>query len=285
MVKILAASIVLVLLPACAGAPDWFPSALRAAGPVQNQHELSEFSFAWELSGNREVAPLQIFDDGQRVWLQFAPGQPIPAIFELQPGGARPLPYTRQGPYIVLPSLSQHLQFQGGALQSQAKRTKAVPAPATPALDALATSGVDSQVVAPAQDKLPALQALPPETSIDVKVFEPIVVEPAAESVAPILVQHYEVSPLDLTLRAALTKWAGAAGWTFEPEHWALDVDIPIVGSASFALPFKQAVQELVASTELADRPLQPCFYSNRVLRVVPYAQPCNRTVGTARVS
>jgi hypothetical protein len=79
-------------------------------------------------------------------------------------------------------------------------------------------------------------------------------------------------------LRLALSRWARNAGWTFEPEHWAVDADIPLAGSASFDLDFTAAVQDLVAATELADRPLQPCFYSNRVLRIVPYAQSCDRT-------
>src|SRR3546814_2775324 len=70
MVKTFAAFIVLVLLPACAAAPDWFPSALRDPGAGRHQHALAEFSFEWELSGSREVAPLQIFDDGQRTWLR-----------------------------------------------------------------------------------------------------------------------------------------------------------------------------------------------------------------------
>lgn len=280
MVKTFAAFIVLVLLPACAAAPDWFPSALRDPGAGRHQHALAEFSFEWELSGSREVAPLQIFDDGQRTWLQFASQQPVPAIFELAAGGARPLFYTREGPYIVLPGVWPQLMFRGGALQSLAKRSKPLAVPATSALDALAASD-EAWAIASVPGDDPEAQALPSTDPKHLDVLEAIVVEP----IAPMLVQHYEVSPLDLTLRAALAKWAGTAGWTFEPEHWALDVDIPIVGSASFSLPFKQAVQELVASTELADRPLQPCFYSNRVLRVVPYAQSCNRTVGPVRVS
>lgn len=95
----------------------------------------------------------------------------------------------------------------------------------------------------------------------------------------------YRVSPHDVNIRLTLARWARQAGWTFEPEHWAADVDIPISGSAEFDTDFKHAVQQLVAATELADRPLQPCFYSNRVLRVVPFAQSCDRGLGSARAS
>ncbi|WP_262393781.1 toxin co-regulated pilus biosynthesis Q family protein, partial [Bordetella pertussis] len=80
-------------------------------------------------------------------------------------------------------------------------------------------------------------------------------------------------APPDLTLRAVLARWARAAGWTFEAEHWALDVDIPLAGKAELPGDFKTAVRALLAATELSERPAQPCFYANRVLRVVPLAQ------------
>ncbi|KAA0912049.1 hypothetical protein FQ179_08245 [Pusillimonas sp. ANT_WB101] len=95
----------------------------------------------------------------------------------------------------------------------------------------------------------------------------------------------YRVSPQDVTIRQALGRWARQAGWTFEPEHWAVDVDIPISGSAVFETDFKQAVRQLVAATELADRPLQPCFYSNQVLRIVPFAQACDRGLSASGAS
>lgn len=95
--------------------------------------------------------------------------------------------------------------------------------------------------------------------------------------------QTYRVSPDDGNLRRLLAQWAKVSGWTFEAEHWAVDVDIPIVGTAEFQLEFDAAVQQLLASTELSDRPLQPCFYANRVLRVVPYAQSCDRSAPLER--
>lgn len=284
MVKSLAAFLVLVLLPACAAAPDWFPSALVAPARASIQVPLIQYSFDWQLSGSREVAPLQIFDDGRRTWLQFAPQQAVPAIFELAAGGARPLSYTREGPYIVLAGIWPQLMFRGGNLQSLANRGISKESPALPVQD--------DQALSPATPAQPADIALldvstAPEMPAQTHIPE-VQVEVMAEAQVAVVAApepHYDVSPHDQTLRAALARWADRAGWTFEPEHWTPDVDIPIVGSASFDLPFKQAVQELVASTELADRPLQPCFYSNRVLRVVPFAQSCDRTVGPSSVS
>jgi hypothetical protein len=57
-----------------------------------------------------------------------------------------------------------------------------------------------------------------------------------------------------------------------------IDVDIPLTAGATFTDDFIDSVRALVGATELSDRPLQPCFYSNRVLRIVPLSEHCDRT-------
>jgi len=88
--------------------------------------------------------------------------------------------------------------------------------------------------------------------------------------------------PPDATLRGVLSRWAASSGWTFEPQHWAVDVDIPLAGAAQFPGDFKEAVRALLAATELSERPVQPCFYANQVLRVVAYTQTCDRSAAPA---
>jgi len=41
-------------------------------------------------------------------------------------------------------------------------------------------------------------------------------------------------------------------------------------------------VRALLAATELSERPVQPCFYANQVLRVVAYTQTCDRSAAPA---
>jgi len=95
------------------------------------------FHFAWKLSGNRAVAPLQVFDDGQNTWLQFPPGQAAPAIFARSPLGDQLLtPIAGQGGLIMVPGVWPQLILRGGSLQSVAMRlpaedTAPAPAPAT----------------------------------------------------------------------------------------------------------------------------------------------------------
>ena len=81
------------------------------------------------------------------------------------------------------------------------------------------------------------------------------------------------------TVRQVLDTWSKAAGWTFAPEHWTVNRDFPITGELKVQGDFAAAVRELLASTELTDFPVQPCFYSNSVLRVVLVTEKCDRTV------
>jgi hypothetical protein len=254
----------LVVLPWIAGCSvqAWgdAPTAAWAAGPSPG----IRYDFAWRLSGDRQVAPLQVFDDGERTWLQFAPGQALPAIFARDGVAEQPVPYTRRDPYIVIDGKWPTLVMRGGSLQALANYggTTAVSGKnAAPA--ALPPAGLPSMpAVAATAAHVPALRA-----------------DGAARGTAnPAAAPDYRATPADENMRRVLMRWAGAAGWTFGSEHWAVDVDIPLTGTAGFGGDFKQAVRGLVASTEMADRPLQPCFYTNRVLRVVSLSQACDRT-------
>ena len=81
----------------------------------------------------------------------------------------------------------------------------------------------------------------------------------------------------DVNLRNVLTRWATQSGWTFRLEHWVPERDLPVAGTVSFFGDFHAAVRGLLSSTELTDFPVQPCFYSNNVLRVVTRAEVCDR--------
>src|SRR5690606_7055284 len=93
----------------------------------QDQRHLSQktpehYHFEWQLSGHRAVAPLQVFDDGIKTWLQFAPGQPVPAIFAVTPNGDRLLEPKLLGPYQVLDGVWPQLKIRGGRQQSLVRR-------------------------------------------------------------------------------------------------------------------------------------------------------------------
>lgn len=254
MVRILFLAAGLSCLGACAwSGPGPGGSSWQAASPSGQG-----FRFDWQLSGDPAVAPLQVFDDGRETWLQFLPGQPLPAIFGMGAGGEHPLPYVRRDPYVVVAGAWKGLAFRGGTLTARAQRAHA--ATAEPANHSDAGAGLAQSKT----DSVNASQHLSPG---------------GGAPDGPVVAQAtpFRAAPPDATLRAVLARWADAAGWTFQPQHWAVDVDIPLAATAEFDGDFKSAVRGLLGATELADRPLQPCFYGNQVLRVVPLAQSCSR--------
>ncbi|MGN3708687.1 TcpQ domain-containing protein [Achromobacter xylosoxidans] len=80
------------------------------------------YEFNWKQSGDSGISPVQIFDNGQRVYLQFAPGTEIPAIFADAPGGRILLAWEAQSPYIVVPHMESRLAFRLGKREALAWR-------------------------------------------------------------------------------------------------------------------------------------------------------------------
>lgn len=287
----------LFLLPwlsACA--PSWAPDGGvpawggASAGPVHD--------FNWRLSGDRQVAPLQVFDDGRHTWLQFAPGQAVPALFIEQDGVERPVPYLRQAPYAILQGKWPAIVMRGGALRARADYLGAGAYVASASGAGAVGASMASGAAVQGRGDAPGFSGAVSLPGASASAGSPGALgssglpgalgstgltggsgssrSPGASASAA--ARLYRVGPADENMRRALSRWAGLAGWTFQPEHWAVDVDIPLAGSADFSDDFKRSVRALVAATELGERPLQPCFYANQVLRVIPLSQACDRT-------
>lgn len=283
MFRILAVGLLALILSGCATPADrawWRALAGLPAEPAQ-------FDFGWQISGDPALAPLQVFDDGVRVWLQYPAGQATPALFEQAPAGERLLHPTREGSYLVVHGLPARILLRGGHLQAQVQRdadaVNDAAAGRAASAQPLAVAGPPPFVSLP-QTVPPAPVPPAPASASDAPGTHPAprpqVARRAAATLPPVpsAARQFDVTPADENLRRALGRWAHRAGWTFDTEHWAVDVDIPLAGSAAFGTEFVAAVRELLAATELGERPLQPCFYANQVLRVVPLAQRCDRT-------
>ncbi|MDO8728625.1 MAG: toxin co-regulated pilus biosynthesis Q family protein [bacterium] len=76
----------------------------------------------------------------------------------------------------------------------------------------------------------------------------------------------------DNNFRSLIGRWSTTANWM---AIWDVDVDIPIVANDRVSGDFKTAVRHLLASTNSTDA-LKPCFYTNRVVRVVRQTIKCN---------
>ena len=132
----------------------------------------------------------------------------------------------------------------------------------------------------PPADATGALTAATPAQVVTVDatptpaVAEPEIVEPPK--------QIWRISPQDGTVRQALVRWASDANWTFGPDQWELNFDIPIQAPAEFEVAsFREATQALSQAVAMSESPIRPCFYGNRVLRMLPFTRSCNRSPAT----
>ena len=240
-----------------------------------------KLDFGWKLSGDRAIAPLQVFSDTSRTWLQWLPGQILPIILGATEQGEQVLTYLRQGPYTIIDGHWPALLFRSARQQARARRIEAPFASSSTTQQSVSQyqlglqSPLSSQQHSSAhlQSNSHAASSSQQQSGLQQPSSSH---QQSTQSSRP----FFTVSHTDLHLRQTLIRWAGLSGWRFEPEHWAVDVDIPLSASAKFSDDFVSSVQALLASTELSDRPLQPCFYSNQVLRIVPVAEPCDRTLG-----
>ncbi|GAA0220157.1 TcpQ domain-containing protein [Castellaniella daejeonensis] len=304
MVRLLGAVLLLAGIGGCAVPAD---NALWR-GLAGMRAEPAVYRFDWRIAGDPALAPLQVFDDGRETWLQYPQGQAAPALFERTARGDRLLRPRRDRDYLVLSGVPAHIVLRGGLSQAQAWRESAGSpgnaAAFAPASTPFAENGAGAVMPAaaapepgPESSRSPVRMVVAPAGSPPVPPppsVPPAPMAPPAMPAGDAAVRNgpapngrdaagnrplsFQVSPADGNVRRALGRWAHAAGWTFEAEHWDVDADIPLAGSAAFGDSFRAAVRGLLSATELGDRPVQPCFYANRVLRVVPLAQRCDRT-------
>lgn len=184
-------------------------------------------------------------------------------------------------PPIPLPEAPPKVESTAPAASAPlpAAATEATPGAITSA--SAPTPGAASEATAPPTDVSASPQVTPTagavvtvEVAPTEPVAEPQVVEPPK--------QIWRVSPQDGTVRQALVRWAADGNWTFGPDQWELNFDIPIQAPADFeANSFQEATQALSQAVAMSDSPIRPCFYGNRVLRVLPFTRSCNRSPAT----
>lgn len=111
------------------------------AAPELNRHltdrtvhlHTGQPDFNWHLSGDRRVAPRQVFSDQGRIWLQWHPHQAVPTVFVDQFGSWQVVDQQPHGQYTVIDGPWQRLMFQGGQLQAMAVYRQAAAPAAVPA--------------------------------------------------------------------------------------------------------------------------------------------------------
>jgi hypothetical protein len=81
------------------------------------------YNFGWTVTGADQAKPMQVFDDGSKVFVQFVDMKHVPAIFAETPTGRVLLRWDLQFPYAVIGRPEQTLIFQSGSYEARAMRT------------------------------------------------------------------------------------------------------------------------------------------------------------------
>lgn len=251
-----------------------------------------KYDFNYRVSDER----IAVFDDGKVTRIQLPEGMTIPIVMSQEPAGDVLLDLKKDSPYLSIQGTYSKLVMRwsgkrevvasyNGTIEVERLGRPAAFGMATPARTYGAVSEPvefeKTQMAVQTTEKAPSLPSgRPPmektraESTVQaVGVNSPVDV-PAIEPQGT----KFEVSPVDQNFRKVLMKWSKDSGWTFEPEHWAVARDIPVSGSDAVITDFKTAVRRLLKSTTLTDLPVQPCFYSNNVLRVIPASELCARS-------
>ncbi|BBO59925.1 TcpQ domain-containing protein [Mycoavidus sp. B2-EB] len=250
-------SMPLLIMPALLLSFLYDSSQRLYASPIQESKPQTQtpttYHFDWHISGAPEVAPLQVFDNGQKLYLQFRKGFPTPVILADKPDGQILLHWRVESPYIVLNQLESRLHFRLGRQHAQAwrKNSKLHMATAWPAKTV--------KTVAPQALFLPTNAAKIPAKT-----------QPESQKPAPTL---WQVKRSDENLRQLLTRWAQIESWHLV---WDVNHDIPIQAEDQSHSNFKEAVRRVLGSTALTEYQIKPCFYANRVVRVVRKTTVCN---------
>lgn len=271
-----------------------------------NAQAQTRFDFEYRVSDSR----INVFDDGKNTRLQLPEGLALPAVIARTPAGEQILTPRRDGVYLVIEGVHAQLalvwannrqvqvQYSGAMTEARQGAAAAHTAMPTAAVAGAVTAPRSVKPVAPDQAaaqvraaastaataSVPALQTHTEPTSAPIKGNPPIqasvqalqqTAAPATEvAAAPALT--FEVRQRD-TVRETLARWAKDAGWTHLPEHYTVDFDVQILGSVAPYTDFRAGVRALLNTTSMTSKPLQPCFYSNQVLRVVLRTQRCDQ--------
>jgi hypothetical protein len=86
-------------------------------------------------------------------------------------------------------------------------------------------------------------------------------------------VRDYQLQRSDGTIRAALGRWIGQAG--YQELVWDLKVDIPIERDALFRDDLLGAIESVMVALRLSSLPARACVYSNKVVRIIPSTRFC----------
>lgn len=221
------------------------------------------YDFAYAISGDPRVTPIQVFDDGKRTWLQFVSPGPPPVILAVTPAGQAVLNPKPEGQFVVIDRVERQLaivlgparatvRYKGTRAEAPAMFGASAPAKAT----GKAPAPVPAEQLLAARKTRPLPSASAQSVASDVPISVPTV-EPALASSQPVEgaqdakatakpLPTWSVQAGDM-LRKTLTEWSARAGWSFV---WGLPdrEDVRLGAANTYEGEFPAAVRALIDS-------------------------------------
>lgn len=97
--------------------------ASATAAPAISSATPGTYNFGWTITGADAAKPVQVFDDGVKIYVQFGDLKRVPAIFADTPRGRVVLRWEAQPPYAIVSSPERRLIFQIGSAEAVAQKT------------------------------------------------------------------------------------------------------------------------------------------------------------------
>lgn len=100
-----------------------FDEARLAATVTTPNVALEKLNFDYQIDGEGEFAPSQVFDDGKFTWVRLPDVQEMPAVFLVQDGEAALLNFTLRDSYMVIHRLVPEFLLKLGKQEVRVRRT------------------------------------------------------------------------------------------------------------------------------------------------------------------
>ena len=95
--------------------------AVAAVASLAQAQGLEKYNFKYAGEGQKNILPVQVFDDGSQTIFQFKQGQRIPAIFVEQNGGWNLVTPHEDGAYYYIPRISSSYKLKIGYSEATIK--------------------------------------------------------------------------------------------------------------------------------------------------------------------
>ena len=101
------------------------PQSTAPAETAASTQEISDLDWSYRLRGDKSVRPASIRDNGEKTVIEYAPGQPLPAVFAIGATGDEEVVdgYMR-GEQFVIDRVHQRLVFRIDKEKATARRNK-----------------------------------------------------------------------------------------------------------------------------------------------------------------